>query len=57
VLESVCLWEQARVGAVRTTGGDHASSIVSLLRRGENVLGSADPVRTVHELLDGVELR
>ncbi len=57
VLESVCLWEQARVASTRTTGSDHVSSLCCLLRRGENVLGSPDPLRTMRELLDGVELR
>jgi hypothetical protein len=57
VLETVCLWEQARVASTRTVGGDHARTVCCLLRRGENVLGSADPQRTMRELLDGVELR
>ncbi len=57
VLESVCLWEQARSASTRTPGGDRARVICCLLRRGEGVLGSSDPVRTLRELLDGVELR
>ena len=57
VLESVALWEQARVASTRTVGGDHARMICCLLKRGEQVLGSADPLRTMHGLLDGVELR
>lgn len=57
VLESVVLWQQARVAALRTTGGDHTATILSLLKRGETLLGSSDPVRTLRELLDGVELR
>jgi hypothetical protein len=57
VLETVCLWEQARVASTRTTGGDHARTLCCLLKRGEHVLGSADPRRTMRELLDGVELR
>ncbi len=57
VLESTCLWEQARIASTRTMGGDHARTICCLLKRGETVLGSADPLRTVRELLDGVELR
>lgn len=57
VLECVCLWEQARVASTRTTGGDHARAFCCLLKRGEHVLGSADPHRTMRELLDGVELR
>ena len=57
VLESVVLWEQARVASTRTVGGDHARMICCLLKRGERVLGSADPLGTMRELLDGVELR
>ena len=57
VLETVVLWEQARVAATRTVGGDHARMICCLLKRGEHVLGSPDPLRTMRELLDGVELR
>jgi hypothetical protein len=57
VLETVCLWEQARVASTRTTAGDHTRTFCCLLKRGENVLGSADPQRTMRELLDGVELR
>jgi hypothetical protein len=57
VLETVCLWEQARVASTRTLGGDHARTVCCLLKRGEGVLGSPDPVRTVRDLLDGVELR
>lgn len=57
VLETVALWEQARVASTRTTGGDHARMICCLLKRGEHVLGSPDPLRTMRELLGGVELR
>lgn len=57
VLESVALWERARVASTRTVGGDHARTICCLLKRGEKVLGSADPLRTMRELLEGVELR
>jgi hypothetical protein len=57
VLETTCLWEQARVAATRTAGGDQARMFCCLLKRGEIVLGSADPLRTMHDLLDGVELR
>ena len=57
VLETTCLWEQARVASTRTVGGDHARMICCLLKRGENVLGSADPWRAMHDLLAGVELR
>ena len=35
VLETVCLWEQARVASTRTIGGDHARMICCLLKRGE----------------------
>jgi len=57
VLETVCIWEQARVASTRTTGGDHARAFCCLLKRGEDVLGSSDPLRTLRALLDGVELR
>jgi hypothetical protein len=57
VLETTCLWEQARVASTRTVGGDHARMFCCLLKRGENVLGSSDPLQTMHELLDGIELR
>ncbi|SDU94401.1 hypothetical protein SAMN04488544_2355 [Microlunatus sagamiharensis] len=57
VLETTCLWEQARVASWRTVGSDHMRVFCCLLKRGENVLGSADPYRTMRELLDGVELR
>ncbi|GAA3560885.1 hypothetical protein GCM10022197_15480 [Microlunatus spumicola] len=57
VLESVCVWEQTRIASTRTTGGDHARTVCCLLKRGEGVLGSPDPYRTVRELLDGVDLR
>ena len=51
------LWEQVRVASTRATGGDHTRMVCCLLKRGEHVLGSADPLRTMRELLDGVELR
>jgi hypothetical protein len=57
VLETTCLWEQARVASSRTVGGDHARMVCCLLKRGERLLGSPDPLRTMHELLGGVELR
>lgn len=57
VLETVCLWEQARVAATRTVGGDHARMICCLLRRGERVLGSTNPLRTMRGLLDPAVLR
>ena len=57
VLETTCLWEQARAASTRTVGGDHARMICCLLKRGESVLGASDPLRTMHDLLDGVELR
>lgn len=57
VLESVCLWEQARVASTRTIGGDHARTTCCLLRRGERVLGSTDPLQTMRELLDPTVLR
>lgn len=57
VLETTCLWEQARVASTRTIGGDQARMICCLLKRGERVLGSSDPLRTMRDLLDGVELR
>lgn len=57
VLETTCLWEEARVASWRTVGGDHMRVFCCLLKRGEHVLGSADPYRTMRELLDGVELR
>jgi hypothetical protein len=57
VLETIALWEQARIASTRTTGGDHVRVFCCLLKRGENVLGSSAPHRTVRELLDGVELR
>lgn len=56
VLETTCLWEQARVASTRTVGGDHARMFCCLLKRGETVLGSTDPLRTMRDLL-GVELR
>lgn len=57
VLESLALWQQARVASTRTAGGDHAGVFCCLLKRGEDVLGSPDPHRTMRELLEGVELR
>ena len=57
VLETVCVWEQGSVASTRTTGGDHARTLCCLLKRGEHVLGSADPQRMMRELLDRVELR
>ncbi|SEQ57129.1 hypothetical protein [Microlunatus flavus] len=57
VLETTCLWEQARVASWRTVGSDHARVLCCLLKRGENVLGSPDPHRTMRDLLDDVELR
>lgn len=52
-MESVCLWQQGRVAAARTTGSDHVHNAVVMLRRGEALLRSTDPVRTLGELLDG----
>ena len=57
VLQTTCLWEQARVTSWRTLGSDHLRVFCCLLERGEDVLGSADPYRTMRELLDGVGLR
>jgi hypothetical protein len=47
VLDSVAIWQSARVAAVRTVGSDHTSAFVYLLRRGEELLRSADPVSTL----------
>ncbi len=39
----------ARVGSVvRIVGSDHTGSFIYLLRRGERLLRSADPVTTLH---------
>ena len=57
VLETTCLWEQARVASWRSVGSDRMRVFSCLLKRGEQVLGSPDPYRTMRELLDGVELR
>ena len=48
VLDSVAIWQSARVAAVRTIGSDHTSAFVYLLRRGEELLRAADPVGTLH---------
>lgn len=36
------------MAAVRTFDSDHTSAFVYLLRRGEELLRSADPVSTLH---------
>ncbi|HEY5820634.1 MAG TPA: hypothetical protein VIT20_01570 [Propionibacteriaceae bacterium] len=51
VLETVSLWQQALIAAPRTIGGDHASSAVYFLRRGEQLLQSPDPVNVLRSLL------
>ena len=43
--------QTARVAAVRILGSDHTSSFVYLLRRDEELLRSADPVRTLSDWL------
>ena len=48
VLDSVAIWQSARVAAVRIVGSDNTASFVYLLRRGEELLRSADPLRTLH---------
>jgi hypothetical protein len=47
VLETVAIWTTARVAGVRTSGGEGVPSYVYLLRRGEQLLGSVDPVATL----------
>ncbi len=48
VLDTVAIWQSARVAAVRIVGSDHTGSFIYLLRRGERLLRSADPVTTLH---------
>ena len=47
VLDSVAIWPSARIAAVRVFGSDHSASFVYLLRRGDQLLRSAEPVRVL----------
>lgn len=51
VLEIVAIWSTARVAGVRASGGEHSRTYVYLLRRGEQLLGAADPVATLRSWL------
>ena len=53
VLEVLAIWAAARVAATRVDGGDHTSTDVYLLRRGEQLLQSSDPVATLRGWLPG----
>lgn len=43
-LETVAIWQRELVAATRVEGSDHVRVSVYLLRRGEDLLRSADPV-------------
>ena len=47
VLDTVAIWTTARVAATRASGGENSPTYVYLLRRGEQLLRSADPVTTL----------
>jgi len=51
VLDSVAIWQSARVAAVRIVGSDNTASFVYLLRRGDQLLRSAHPVRDLRQWL------
>lgn len=53
VLETVAVWLAARVAAVRGSGGESSISHVYLLRRGEQLVRSPDPYRTLLGWLPG----
>lgn len=43
-LETVAIWQRELVAAIKVEGSDHVRVSVYLLRRGEELLRSADPV-------------
>ena len=53
LMESVVIWQQARVAALRTWGGQTAVTTVTLLTRGANVLTAPFPAAALRDYLDG----